>query len=230
MKKILLTALLAAAGAGMASAQSFETYLAFSEEDANAGNYELVTNGNTYKAAYAVDGEEISLTIYPKFTNKTNQEMYMSMNVKPIKSVSNAADLGISDPDFSTCIFGNCPTPEFKNGVYHYETFPGNYIPANGTSPGRFGEHSGFHVFFDNAADIEKFSMDYVWEYIIEAAGETQTFTVLFQTPNVAGVEGIAADNTEAEYFNLQGLRVATPDAGQLYIKRQGGKASKVVF
>jgi len=34
----------------------------------------------------------------------------------------------------------------------------------------------------------------------------------------------------EAEYYNMQGLRVAQPEAGQLYIKRQGGKAVKVRF
>ncbi len=50
-----------------------------------------------------------------------------------------------------------------------------------------------------------------------------------------AGVDGIAADaavdaNAPVEYFNLQGIRVATPEAGQLLIKRQGNKATKVVI
>ncbi len=43
-----------------------------------------------------------------------------------------------------------------------------------------------------------------------------------------SGVEGVnAADNAPAEYFNLQGVRVANPENG-LYIRRQGGKATKV--
>lgn len=50
-----------------------------------------------------------------------------------------------------------------------------------------------------------------------------------------SGVENVAADaeldvNAPVEYFNLQGIRVATPEAGQLLIKRQGNKASKVVI
>lgn len=50
-----------------------------------------------------------------------------------------------------------------------------------------------------------------------------------------AGVEGIAADaefdaNAPVEYFNLQGIRVAAPEAGQLLIKVQGKKAEKVVI
>lgn len=49
-----------------------------------------------------------------------------------------------------------------------------------------------------------------------------------------SGVENVAADaidaNAPVEYFNLQGIRVATPEAGQLLIKRQGNKATKVVI
>ena len=44
-----------------------------------------------------------------------------------------------------------------------------------------------------------------------------------------AGLEGIAADNNAAaEYFNLQGIRVANPTSG-LYIRRQGNTATKVL-
>lgn len=51
----------------------------------------------------------------------------------------------------------------------------------------------------------------------------------------LAGIENVAADaefdvNAPVEYFNLQGIRVATPEAGQILIKRQGSKASKVVI
>lgn len=54
------------------------------------------------------------------------------------------------------------------------------------------------------------------------------TFYVKFQKQFVA-VAGIEADQAPAEYFNLQGVRVAQPEQGQLYIKRQGGKAVKVI-
>ncbi|MDE6854807.1 MAG: hypothetical protein K2J38_07085, partial [Muribaculaceae bacterium] len=45
------------------------------------------------------------------------------------------------------------------------------------------------------------------------------------QSSGIIGAE--AADNAPAEYFNLQGVRVANPESG-LYIRRQGGKATKV--
>lgn len=42
------------------------------------------------------------------------------------------------------------------------------------------------------------------------------------------GVKGISADTDAAEYYNLQGVRIAKPETG-LYIVRKGGKALKVV-
>lgn len=44
------------------------------------------------------------------------------------------------------------------------------------------------------------------------------------------GIEDIAADGSEAEYFNVQGMRVANPVKGEVYIVRQGTKATKVRF
>lgn len=46
------------------------------------------------------------------------------------------------------------------------------------------------------------------------------------------GIENIGADfdeNAPVEYFNLQGIRVANPENG-IFIRRQGAKATKVVF
>ena len=49
-----------------------------------------------------------------------------------------------------------------------------------------------------------------------------------------AGVKNVAADlldeNAPVEYFNLQGIRVANPEAGQLLIKKQGAKAQKLII
>ena len=45
------------------------------------------------------------------------------------------------------------------------------------------------------------------------------------------GIENITSDsNAPAEYYNLQGTRIAKPSKGALYIVRQGSKVSKVVF
>ncbi|MDE7403047.1 MAG: CotH kinase family protein [Muribaculaceae bacterium] len=48
---------------------------------------------------------------------------------------------------------------------------------------------------------------------------------------DLSGVAVIDADNSNsAQYFNLQGARVAVPAAGQIYIRVKGSKAEKVIF
>lgn len=54
---------------------------------------------------------------------------------------------------------------------------------------------------------------------------------IFFPKPDHSEVIGILDnDNIEVEYFNLQGVRVANPEAGQLVIKRQGNKSEKIIF
>lgn len=43
-------------------------------------------------------------------------------------------------------------------------------------------------------------------------------------------VDAGIAENAPVEYFNLQGVRVADPAEGQIVIRRQGGKTSKVII
>ena len=46
-----------------------------------------------------------------------------------------------------------------------------------------------------------------------------------------AGLNEVAVDNNEnapVEYFNLQGVRINEPAAGQVVIRRQGNKTTKL--
>ena len=69
------------------------------------------------------------------------------------------------------------------------------------------------------------------------------TFTAADQLPKLfityskkeggnTGVDDVTVndENAPVEYYNLQGVRVENPAPGQLYIKRQGSKATKVLF
>lgn len=54
---------------------------------------------------------------------------------------------------------------------------------------------------------------------------------VNYAVDTTSGIADVVVDgNDSAEYFNLQGLRVAQPEAGQIYIRVQNGKASKLRF
>lgn len=44
-----------------------------------------------------------------------------------------------------------------------------------------------------------------------------------------SSVESLASDDAEAEYYNLQGVKVTAPESG-IYIKKQGNKTMKVVL
>ena len=60
--------------------------------------------------------------------------------------------------------------------------------------------------------------------------GESQRLAVTFSTGS--GIEGITTlpGTGEAEYYNLQGLKVNNPQRGQILIRRQGSKAEKVII
>ena len=49
------------------------------------------------------------------------------------------------------------------------------------------------------------------------------------ENPEVSGVEGVEAENTEVVYYNLQGVKVENPEKG-IFIKKQGNKTTKVIL
>jgi len=61
--------------------------------------------------------------------------------------------------------------------------------------------------------------------------GNKEAAKLTVELPDNSGIGSIEAvdNNAPVEYFNLQGQRVANPTAGQLMIKRQGTKVTKVV-
>ena len=50
--------------------------------------------------------------------------------------------------------------------------------------------------------------------------------------PSLSGIFDNAVDdlNAEVEYYNLQGVRVEKPRAGEIVVKRQGTSVSKIIF
>lgn len=63
-------------------------------------------------------------------------------------------------------------------------------------------------------------------------AAETpnQNYTVATEQSSSSAVEGIEATEAPVEYYNLQGMKVGNPAAGQIVIVRQGNKARKVIM
>lgn len=75
----------------------------------------------------------------------------------------------------------------------------------------------------------------YQFEISTTAATTTETAVKKGEYPIdfsvMTGIEDVRADeNVEAEYYNLQGLRVAEPRRGQILIRVRGSRAEKILF
>ena len=55
------------------------------------------------------------------------------------------------------------------------------------------------------------------------------SFNIKFNYTGNNAIDGIEADNAVAEYYNLQGVKVANPEKGGMYIVRRGAKVSKEI-
>ena len=50
-------------------------------------------------------------------------------------------------------------------------------------------------------------------------------------TPEVlTAIDGVETDWSDAEFFNLQGIRVAQPEPGQVYMVRRGTEVTKELY
>ena len=69
--------------------------------------------------------------------------------------------------------------------------------------------------------------------YGVEAqyAGGVSDMALTGKVQHDAGISGVITDSetgSEAEYFNLQGIRITNPLPGEIYIERRGNKVRKV--
>lgn len=93
------------------------------------------------------------------------------------------------------------------------------------------------YFYFRNATDNGEMVLnspeDNKWEiaesgkYDVKANTEALTISI---TPAQAGIEGIETEAAPATYYNMQGMHVSNPRAGQMLIKVQGNKSSKILF
>ncbi|WP_290463881.1 hypothetical protein, partial [Duncaniella muris] len=81
----------------------------------------------------------------------------------------------------------------------------------------------------------------YKWDAATSAWGEKEKYPEFFKlekdipfvSDDQSGIDSIVTDsadeNAPVEYYNLQGIRLSEPAAGQIVIRRQGSKVSKIV-
>ncbi len=81
--------------------------------------------------------------------------------------------------------------------------------------------------FFDETTDANMGLAEAAKNVTITLDLEEETITIAPQSAGINGVE--VAEDGEAVYYNLQGVRVANPEKG-LFIQVKGGKAGKVIL
>lgn len=84
----------------------------------------------------------------------------------------------------------------------------------------------------DNVVNFPPFSIMFAERYYADGIFMPGMYDMTFELP--AGFQGVesavVSGDAPTTYYNLQGVRVDNPAKGGIYIRTQGGKASKVAF
>ena len=111
----------------------------------------------------------------------------------------------------------------------YYIYYEGSIKPATADWQKATGLSSGFEFTLENL----KPGADYTVRFYAEC--EEVISNEWTETLHVAGnpdssVSSINGDNGDARYFNLQGIEIAHPERGQLYIRVSNNEINKVIF
>ncbi|MCM1293903.1 MAG: fibronectin type III domain-containing protein, partial [Bacteroides sp.] len=148
--------------------------------------------------------------------------------------------------DFTGPQFSNFNVPEDIRGLY-IEFVPAGdckialddlRIEYGGTvkESSQHEVYTGYSAGNVSSLKIEDLVPDTQYEYNVQAVNDTHharvSNTVVVRTREMSGVEDVDIDiNTlPAEYYNLQGVRVAEPTPGHIYIQRRGTASRKVLI
>lgn len=236
MKKLLLSAAIAAACAGSAYAQSFEIY---GTTDLEAGNFTKITDGQTINIENHAAKTEMSYgdqvytfynakaELYVYVVNKTSTAWDASVQNSPefsftLKKEMDELPAGVTKPGIpSNCFGGNC----WMSNPFWIT------CPANSKTEIGEGMHIGFDIECNDEAQAEATKINRTYDYTAKLGSESVTFTLVFGNGGTTSVEGIEADlNAPKEYYTLQGVKVAEPQKGSICIVKQGSKVSKQVI
>lgn len=193
--------------------------------------------------AWEVDVEQNSLNPYLyRMANPYNTTNCPILNDNFDAEGSGYIVFSVEDPDFVTVYPFIYSGLEDKMGAYLNFNIEGYYAIGGGYDKETIIAGTGIEtvstyadgmVTFENCrfATTDDPTGLYTWQ---DKQGNPlvgpSALLITLPKVGVSGVNEINLDeNAPAEYFNLQGVRVANPAAGQLLIKVQGGQATKQI-
>lgn len=160
------------------------------------------------------------------------------------KEIESYLEFDISDP---ACVI--IPTQstgyyDEEYGLASVQNFVGMYVAAGfgvddamaAITAGKEGEHICTYndetkvITIPVNAAFTTFAKDDTYWNVGKNHGASDSYIVMPGGSSGVGSIEAAGENGPVEYFNLQGIRVANPASGQLIIRRQGNKTSKVII
>lgn len=176
--------------------------------------------------------EKVSIVSTPAFNNGvtltgtiTNEKDGTGCDITLSNTFGGVVELR---PLKGASIFISVPDDCVLSGVYMEASVSESIVLAPGM-PGTY--KNGFVTSSRKIWTADEANPIYELElYVSDSSQYVDRFFVTYNDPN-AGVSNVAIDsNAPVEYYNLQGFRVANPEQGRIYIKRQGSVASKVIL
>ncbi len=136
--------------------------------------------------------------------------------------------IDMTDPDFVTV---KPQTAAFvareENDIRQYFiTEAGHYLLANGRTPYEIKEQNHNATYSNGIITIP--TPLFAFELNSSYKQWTATHPTYIYMPG-AGVRSVTCDaSAPVEYYNLQGMRIENPEAGHMYIRRQGSRSDKI--
>lgn len=233
MKKLLLIAAVAASTATM-SAETFSDFFKLTCGDQVIENGQTIIDSNYYDE-YAEFG-------IPGVTNLVSQVKLKATNVAG-ESMDINCVMARTQPQISEQFPSMGSALGFFKLCYDFSNRPGTCLNIGEdnqiSSKDAIIVDPDEYILFDmeqcGFTDLAQttFKLDlWVTEGGEKVAGTDCTVYVNFthETDITAAVDGVEVDAAPAEYFNLQGVKVAHPEKGGIYIVRKGSKVTKQLF
>lgn len=132
-------------------------------------------------------------------------------------------------PKKGSKMFISVPDDMYITSVYTIASRP-EFLALDSETPGELK-----NGFLTTCQKIWTADSKDIYEVVIDVNGDSQyvdCIYVFYGDPNGStGISDVTVDaDAPVEYFNLQGCRIAAPAKGQVVIKRQGNKVSKLIF
>lgn len=126
--------------------------------------------------------------------------------------------LGMNANNFGAFNYYDAADAEGSNCYWDF-TFDGTTVKIS-----NIGRKGAFLSYKEYKGDWEVVTTDKATE-----PSDFQLFSTVNAESAIGSIVNDADENAPVEFYNLQGIRVANPEAGNIYIRRQGSKATKVL-